>query len=79
QAIANGMALTRDLGPLPPNFCHPTFLCEHAKGLAKEFKSLKVEVLEGKKLRELGMGSFLAVAQCSDQPPLLIVLQYNCS
>ena len=77
QAIANGMALTRDLGNLPPNVCHPTFLGEQAKGLAKEFKGLKVEVLDEKKLRELGMGSFLAVAQGSDQPPRLIVLQYN--
>ncbi|HBP5359595.1 MULTISPECIES: leucyl aminopeptidase [Pseudomonas aeruginosa group] len=77
QAIANGMALTRDLGNLPPNVCHPTFLGEQAKALAKEFKGLKVEVLDEKKLRELGMGSFLAVAQGSEQPPRLIVLQYN--
>ncbi|MBD9679739.1 leucyl aminopeptidase [Pseudomonas sp. PDM18] len=77
QAIANGMALTRDLGNLPPNLCHPTFLGEQAKALGKEYKSLKVEVLDEKKLRELGMGSFLAVAQGSDQPPRLIVLQYN--
>ncbi|WP_447746701.1 leucyl aminopeptidase [Pseudomonas nicosulfuronedens] len=77
QAIANGMALTRDLGNLPPNLCHPTFLGEQAKALAKEYKGLKVEVLDEKKLRELGMGSFLAVAQGSEQPPRLIVLQYN--
>ncbi|MFV3332176.1 leucyl aminopeptidase [Pseudomonas sp. NY15437] len=77
QAIANGMALTRDLGNLPPNLCHPTFLGEQAKALGKEYKGLKVEVLDEKKLRELGMGSFLAVAQGSDQPPRLIVLQYN--
>jgi len=77
QAIANGMALTRDLGNLPPNLCHPTFLGEQAKTLGKEYKGLKVEVLDEKKLRELGMGSFLAVAQGSDQPPRLIVLQYN--
>lgn len=77
QAIANGMALTRDLGNLPPNLCHPTFLGEQAKALGKEYKGQKVEVLDEKKLRELGMGSFLAVAQGSDQPPRLIVLQYN--
>ncbi|MFR0691621.1 leucyl aminopeptidase [Enterobacterales bacterium AE_CKDN230030158-1A_HGKHYDSX7] len=77
QAIAHGMALTRDLGNLPPNLCHPTFLGEQAKALGKEYKGLKVEVLDEKKLRELGMGSFLAVAQGSDQPPRLIVLQYN--
>ncbi len=77
QAIANGMALTRDLGNLPPNLCHPSFLADEAKALAKAHKNLKVEVLDEKKLRELGMGAFLAVAQGSEQPPRLIVLQYN--
>ncbi|MCL6691540.1 leucyl aminopeptidase [Pseudomonas sp. R3.Fl] len=77
QAIANGMALTRDLGNLPPNLCHPSFLADEAKALTKAHKNLKVEVLDEKKLRELGMGAFLAVAQGSEQPPRLIVLQYN--
>ncbi|SDH62299.1 leucyl aminopeptidase [Pseudomonas panipatensis] len=77
QAIANGMALTRDLGNLPPNLCHPSFLADEAKALAKAYKGLKVEVLDEKKLRELGMGAFLAVAQGSDQPPRLIVMHYN--
>ena len=76
-AIANGMALTRDLGNLPPNICHPTFLGEQAKNLGKEFKSLKVEVLDEKKIKDLGMGSFYAVGQGSAQPPRLIVMQYN--
>ncbi|PTQ71614.1 leucyl aminopeptidase [Pseudomonas sp. GV071] len=77
QAIAAGMAFTRDLGNLPPNICHPTYLGEQAKALGKAYKSLKVEVFDEKKLKELGMGSFLAVAQGSVQPPRLIVLQYN--
>jgi leucyl aminopeptidase len=77
RAIAAGMALTRDLGNLPPNLCHPSFLAEGAKNLAKAHKGLKVEVLDEKKLKELGMGAFLAVAQGSDQPPRLIVLNYQ--
>ncbi|MBX9755446.1 MAG: leucyl aminopeptidase, partial [Pseudomonadaceae bacterium] len=77
QAIAAGMAFTRDLGNQPPNICHPTYLGEQAKALGKAYKSLKVEVLDEKKIKELGMGSFLAVAQGSVQPPRLIVLQYN--
>ena len=68
QAIATGMALTRDLGNLPPNICHPTYLGEEAKALGKAHKNLKVEVHDEKKLAELGMGSFLAVAQGSAQP-----------
>src|SRR5690606_38526348 len=76
-AIAAGMAVTRDLGNLPPNLCHPSYLADEARALAKAHKNLKVEVLDEKKLRELGMGSFLAVAQGSEQPPRLIVLNYQ--
>ena len=76
-AIAAGMALTRDLGNLPPNLCHPSYLAEEAKALGKAYKNLKIEVLDEKKLKELGMGAFLAVAQGSDQPPRLIVLNYQ--
>lgn len=71
------MALTRDLGNLPPNICHPTYLGEEAKALGKAHKNLKVEVHDEKKLAELGMGSFLAVAQGSAQPPRLIVMNYQ--
>ncbi len=77
QAIAAGMAFTRDLGNQPPNICHPTYLGEQAKALGKAYKALKVDVFDEKKIKELGMGSFLAVAQGSVQPPRLIVLQYN--
>lgn len=77
KAIASGMSFTRDLGNLPPNLCHPTFLGEAAKSLAKAHKNLKVEVHDEKKLKELGMGSFLAVAQGSAQPPRLIVANYQ--
>ncbi|MGV8916224.1 MAG: leucyl aminopeptidase [Pseudomonas sp.] len=77
QAIANGMAFTRDLGNMPPNLCHPSYLAEQAKDLGKEYKSLKVEIHDEKKLKELGMGAFLAVGQGSEQPPRLIVMNYQ--
>ncbi|ATP48727.1 leucyl aminopeptidase [Pseudomonas putida] len=76
-AIATGMAFTRDLGNLPPNLCHPSFLAEQAKELGKAHKGLKVEVLDEKKIKDLGMGAFYAVGQGSDQPPRLIVLNYQ--
>lgn len=77
SAIATGMAFTRDLGNLPPNLCHPSFLAEQAKDLGKAHKGLKVEVLDEKKIKDLGMGAFYAVGQGSDQPPRLIVLNYQ--
>ena len=75
-AIANGMALTKRLGNLPPNICTPSFLADEARKLAKQWK-LVVEVLETKQLEALKMGSFLSVARGSAQPPRLIVLKHQ--
>ena len=77
QAIASGMTFTKNLGNLPPNLCHPNYLAEEAKTLAKAHKNLKVDILDEKKLKELGAGAFLAVAQGSEQPPRMIVMHYQ--
>ncbi|WP_273808554.1 MULTISPECIES: leucyl aminopeptidase [unclassified Pseudomonas] len=78
-AITHGTAYAKDFGNLPPNVCNPVYVADQAKALGKQFKDagLSVEVLDEKKMRELGMGSFLAVAQGSAQPPRLVVLQYR--
>jgi len=75
KALGAGVSLTKDLGNLPPNVCTPTYLAEQALELGKAY-GLKIEVLERDALEKLGMGSFLAVAQGSEQPPKLIVLQH---
>ena len=75
-AIANGMELTRTLGNLPGNICTPTYLGDTAKRLAREFKSLKVEVLDRKQVEALGMGSFLSVAKGSAEALRFIVLRH---
>src|SRR5688572_8571332 len=75
-ATADGTALARTLGNLPPNICTPSYLAEEAKKLAREFK-LQVEVLERKDMEKLGMGALLAVASASHQPPKLITLKYS--
>lgn len=77
QAIAAGMALTKDLGNTPANVCNPVYMAKQAEALAKLDKKIKVEVLDEKKMKALKMGAFLAVAQGSEQMPRLIVLQYN--
>jgi leucyl aminopeptidase len=76
QAVAAGMAFTKDLGNTPPNVCTPTWLGEQARALARQHASIKVKVLGREEMKKLGMGSFLAVAQGSRQPPRLIVLEY---
>lgn len=76
-AIAAGVALTRDLGNLPPNICTPTYLAEQAQALAGQFPVLQVDVLETADMARLGMGALLAVTQGSAQPAKLIRLQYR--
>ncbi len=75
-AIAEGMALTKTLGNLPPNVCHPTYLAEQAQELAEEF-GLECQILERADMEKLGMNALLAVAQGAHQPPKLIVLGYK--
>lgn len=76
QAIAEGMALTRTLGNLPPNLCHPAYLADEARKMADEF-GLACEILERAEMEKLGMGALLAVAKGSHQPPKLIVLHHR--
>lgn len=76
QAIAAGMAFTKDLGNLASNLCTPTYLAQQARKLAREFK-LGIQVLERKDMETLGMGALLAVARGSHQPPKFIVLRYE--
>lgn len=75
-AIAEGVALTRELANRPGNHCTPTILAAEARKMARA-QGLKIEVLDRKQIAALGMGSFLAVAQGSDEPPKFIVLHYQ--
>ncbi|CAH0355013.1 leucyl aminopeptidase [Aquabacterium sp. CECT 9606] len=77
QAVAEGVTLARECGNRPGNYCTPTYLANEAKRLGKEFKHLKVQVLDRPALQKLGMGSFLSVANGSDEPPKFIILQYE--
>jgi len=77
KAIGQGMKLARDVANLPPNICTPQYLAEQAQQLASEHPSLKVDILDEKQLAAEGAGAFLAVSQGSEQPPRLIVLNYQ--
>lgn len=77
EAIAAGVQFTRELGNLPPNICNPAYLAEQAITLAAEHDNVTCEVLEREQMQALGMGSLLAVARGSANPPKLIVLRYH--
>jgi len=75
-ATADGAALARTLGNLPPNLCTPSYLADQAKKLARQFR-LGLQVLERRDMEKLGMGALLSVTRGSHQPPKLIVLRYQ--
>ncbi|MBY4596667.1 leucyl aminopeptidase [bacterium BD-1] len=76
-SIAAGVELARELGNLPPNICNPGYLADTARRIAKEHEGVTVEVLERADMEKLGMGSLLAVARGSANPPRLVVLRYQ--
>jgi len=76
-AIANGVELAKNLGNLPGNICTPTYLAEQAVALGKEFKSIKVTVLEERDMQKLGMGSLLSVSRGSREDAKLILMEYK--
>jgi len=75
-ALAHGMALTKDLGNLPPNVCTPGYLADQARELARRYK-LKVQVFERADMQKLGMRTLLSVAKGSHEPPKFIVLEHR--
>jgi len=75
SATADGVALARRLGNLPPNICTPAFLADEARRLARQFR-LRAEVLERRDMERLKMGALLSVTRGSQQAPKLIVLRY---
>lgn len=78
KAAASGVVLTKQLVAAPPNVCTPTALAEIAAAVAAEFPDvMSLKVLEKDECEKLGMGSFLGVAEASDEPPKFIHLTYT--
>jgi leucyl aminopeptidase len=77
RGIATGAALTRDLANLPANVCTPTYLAQKARELAREYRSIRTQVLDEAELRRLKMGSLLSVTAGTDEPAKLIVVRYQ--
>jgi leucyl aminopeptidase len=73
--VADGVVLTRDLVSEPANVIYPETLARAARGLSR--LGVKVEVLDEKRMKSLGMEALLGVAQGSARPPRLVVMRWN--
>ncbi len=76
RILAEAQNFTRDLVNEPANRMTPAVMTERARAMAAE-AGLECEVLDEAKMRELGMGSLLGVAQGSTEPPALIIVKYK--
>ena len=72
KTVAESMKLTRNLANEPAAFATPSKLAEIAQGI----DGLNTVIYDEAKIRELGMGAYLAVAQGSVQPPKFIHMKY---
>jgi len=76
EIIAGAQNYARALVSEPANRMTPGLLAERARALASE-EGLECEILDQDRMRQLGMGALLGVAQGSAEPPVLIVLRYR--
>jgi leucyl aminopeptidase len=76
KALARGVNLTRDLVTLPANLATPSYLAERAKEVADR-AGMRYHAIGLEEAAELGMGAFLAVAQGSDEPGMVVELDYR--
>jgi leucyl aminopeptidase len=75
QAVAQGVFVTRDLVSEPANVLTPAEMANRIQTLSS--LGLKIEVFGQEELAALGFGSLLGVSQGSDQPPRMVVMQWQ--
>lgn len=76
KAIGDGQSLARRLAMMPGNLCTPEYLAQTAADIARRH-GMGITVLGRREMEAEKMGSFLAVAQGTQQDPKLIVLEYK--
>lgn len=76
-AIEYGVKQTKDLANCPPNVCNPAFLATQAEGLAARSNKIEVQIIGEKEMQELGMTSYLAVSQGSENEAKMSIMTYR--
>lgn len=76
RIIANAVNMARDLINHPSNYKTPTKMAQQAAEIAAN-SELEIDILDQDRIEQLNMQAFLAVAQGSNEPPKLIIMNYN--
>ena len=75
--VGRGANTARNLGNRPANHATPTYIANQVVELSKAVGGFKVDVLEEKDMRKLGMGSLLSVSEGSVEPAKLVTMEYK--
>ncbi len=76
EAAARATNLARTLQNEPPNRLTPTLFAERARAVGKE-SGIETKVLGPAEIAQLKMGALQAVAQGSQEPAQVVVMQWN--
>ncbi|ACL30169.1 leucyl aminopeptidase [Buchnera aphidicola] len=77
-AIDHAITSTKNLSNLPPNICNPLYLSYKAQELSKKYENnIVVEIIDIKKMKELGMNAYIAVGNGSKNKPFMSVIKYS--
>ncbi|PLX99468.1 MAG: leucyl aminopeptidase [Desulfuromonas sp.] len=76
EAICAGVCFARDLVNAPGNLKSPEYLAMQAVAMAEQ-AGIDAKLLDYEELEREGFGAMLGVAQGSERPPYLVVLEYR--
>lgn len=76
QHIAAAIKTTKTLAEMPANHCTPAYMAEQAQKIAEKSSLISAEILGYEAIKDLGMNSFLSVAQGSAHEPRFIIMKY---
>jgi leucyl aminopeptidase len=76
RILGDSQNFTRELVNEPANRMTPALLADRARAMSAEV-GLECEILDQDRMKQLGMGALLGVAQGSAEAPALIVVRYK--
>jgi leucyl aminopeptidase len=76
DAVVSGIELARDLVTAPSNQVTPGFIVSVARNLAEKH-GFQLQIIDRNMAEEMGMRTFLAVAQGSREPAYVVILEHT--
>lgn len=77
-AISEGLKAAKDLANMPPNVCNPMYLALKSRELSEKYQDkIITEIMDSKKIKQLGMSAYIAVGQGSVNDSYMSVIHYQ--